>query len=266
MTLPKRRVCIKCGQRFIKTVGLLVSAVLLGAGQSTYADNAASTQAMQFNIPAQSLSSALTRFSADTRLQVLYEGDVADKLQAPALNGTYTPAQALEKLLGGTGLKYRYTNDKTITIEAPISQNQSNTPTLKAMTVTGKTKYDANDPYDKHYAAPNSSFATKTDTPIMETPLNIQVLPKAVLDDQQATKLDQAVKYVSGVTTGQGAGGISDQVTIRGFFNFNYFRNGMRIELRRRRRNARHGERAKPGSAQRACGYAVRTGRTRRHG
>ena len=230
MTLPTNRVSIKCGQRLIKTVGLLVSAVLLGAGQSTYADNAAATQAMQFNIPAQSLASALTRFSADTRLQVLYEGDVADKLQAPALNGMYTPAQALEKLLGGTGLKYRYTNDKTITIEAPVSQNQSNTPTLKAMTVTGKTKYDATDPYDNHYAVPNSSFATKTDTPIMETPLNIQVLPKAVLDDQQSTKLDQAVKLVSGVTTGQGAGGISDQITIRGFFNTNYFRNGMRIE------------------------------------
>jgi len=230
MTLPTRRVSITRGQQFIKTAGLLIPVVLFGAGQNSYAGDAASGQTLQFNIPAQSLSSALTRFSADTRLQVLYEGDVADKLQAPALNGTYTPAQALEKLLGGTGLKSRYTNDKTITIEAPASQNQSNVTTLKAMTVTGKTKYDATDPYDKHYAAPNSSFATKTDTPIMETPLNIQVLPKAVLDDQQAIKIDKAVKYVSGVTTGQGTGGLSDQITLRGFFNFNYFRNGMRID------------------------------------
>jgi len=230
MTLPTRRVSITRGQKLIKTAGLLIPIALFGAGQNCYAGDAASNQAMPFNIPAQSLSSALTRFSADTRLQVLYEGDVADKLQAPALNGTYTPAQALEKLLGGTGLKSRYTNDKTITIEAPASQNQSNVTTLKAMTVTGKAKYDPTDPYDKHYAATNSSFATKTDTPIMETPLNIQVLPKAVLDDQQSTKLDQAVKLVSGVTTGQGAGGLSDQITIRGFFNFNYMRNGMRME------------------------------------
>lgn len=234
MTLPTRRVSIAHGQKFIKTAGLLIPVVLFGAGQNTYAGDAAPAKAMPFNIPAQSLSSALTRFSADTRLQVLYEGDMADKLQAPALNGSYTPAQALEKLLGGTGLKYRYTNNKTITLEAPSSQNSlgqtSNTPTLKAMTVTGKTKYDATDPYDKHYAAPNSSFATKTDTPIMETPLNIQVLPKAVLDDQQAIKMDQALKYVSGVTTGQAAGGLTDQPTIRGFFNYNLFRNGFRID------------------------------------
>jgi iron complex outermembrane receptor protein len=230
MTLPTRRVSVARGQKFIKTAGLLIPVMLFGAGQNTYAGDAAPDKARPFNIPAQSLSSALTRFSADTRLQVLYEGDVADKLQAPALNGTYTPAQALDKLLGGTGLKSRYTNDKTITIEAPSSQNQPNTPTLKAMTVTGKTKYDATDPYDKHYAAPNSSFATKTDTPIMETPLNIQVLPKAVLDDQQAIKMDQALKYVSGVTTGQAAGGLTDQPTIRGFFNYNLFRNGFRID------------------------------------
>jgi iron complex outermembrane receptor protein len=230
MTRPTHQVCKYRGQNLIKTAGLLMPVILFAAGANTYAADAASPKTIQFNIPAQSLSSALTRFSAETRLQVLYEGDVADKLQAPALNGAYTPEQALEKLLRGSGLKSRYTNDKTITIEVPTSQNQSPPITLQAMTVTGKSQYDANDPYDKHYAAPNSSFATKTDTPIMETPLNIQVLPKAVLDDQQSTKLDQAVKLVSGVTTGQGAGGISDQVTIRGFFNFNYFRNGMRID------------------------------------
>ncbi len=231
MTLPIRRVCTKRGQKIIEITGLLV---LFSAGQNSYAGDAASGQTMPFNIPAQSLSSALTRFSAETRLQVLYEGDVADKLQAPALNGTYTPEQALEKLLNGSGLKSRYTNDKTITIEAPTNQSPqgpiSSTTTLKAVTVTGKAKYDATDPYDRHYAATNTTFATKTDTPIMETPLNIQVLPKAVLDDQQAVKLDKAVKLVSGVTTGQGTGGLSDQITIRGFFNFNYMRNGMRID------------------------------------
>ena len=104
MTLATRRDCIQHGQKFIKTAGLLIPAVLFAAGQNSYAGDTAPDQTIQFNIPAQSLSSALTRFSADTRLQVLYEVDVADKLQAPALNGTYTPAQALEKLLGGPGL------------------------------------------------------------------------------------------------------------------------------------------------------------------
>jgi iron complex outermembrane receptor protein len=230
MTRPTHQVCKYRGQKIIKTAGLLMPVVLLAAATNAYAADATSPKTIQFSIPAQSLSSALTRFSAETRLQVLYEGDVADKLQASALNGAYTPEQALEKLLGGTGLKYRYSNDKTITLEAPSSQNQSNALTLKTMTVVGKAGYDDNDPYNPSYNRANASTATKTDTPIMETPLNIQVLPKAVLDDQQAIKLDKAVKLVSGVTTGQGTGGLSDQITIRGFFNYNYFRNGMRID------------------------------------
>jgi iron complex outermembrane receptor protein len=240
MTLPTRRVCIKRGQKFIKTAGLLVPVALFGAGQNSNAGDAASDKIMQFSIPAQSLASALTRFSADTRLQVLYEGDVADKIQAPALNGTYTPAQALEKLLGGSGLKSRYTNDKTITLEAkPISQNQSvsqpKTPTLKAMTVTGKTDRNVTDPYNQDYVLPNATSGTKTDTPIMETPLNVQVISKQVLKDQQVTRIDQALKNVSGATFTGGLGAIAtagtDQnIILRGFGSQTYLRNGFRLQ------------------------------------
>ena len=230
MTLPIRRVCTKRGQKIIEITGLLV---LFSAGQNSYAGDAASGQTMPFNIPAQSLSSALTRFSAETRLQVLYEGDVADKLQAPALNGSYTPAQALEKLLGGSGLKYRYSNDKTITLEPePRSQNQKplNTPTLKAMTVVGKTGYDANDPYTKDYVVPNAASASKTNMAIMDTPVNIQVIPKTIMDDQQDVKIEDALtKNVSGVQRGYAFGDLYEEFKIRGFStNQSTYRNGLR--------------------------------------
>jgi iron complex outermembrane receptor protein len=187
-------------------------------------------QKQNFHIPAQSLSSALLQFSEDTGIKTFFSADVARNIKTSGVSGSYTPQQALDKLLANTGIAYRFTDTQSVTLSVAPKNSGTETTTLKAMTVVGKAKYDANDPYDKRYAAPNSSFATKTDTPIMETPLNIQVLPKAVLDDQQAIKLDKAVKLVSGVTTGQGAGGASDQITIRGFFNYNYFRNGMRIE------------------------------------
>lgn len=199
----------------------------------TAAHNAADSQnaTLSFNIPGQSLADALNAFIAISDWQVGFPSGMAKNARSSAVNGNYTPEQALQRLLSGSGLSYRITGVNTVTLEkVPEQLNKVDTTILKTMTVTGKAKYDPNDPYDKHYAATNSSFATKTDTPIMETPLNIQVLPKAVLEDQQSTKLDQAVKLVSGVTTGQGAGGISDQITIRGFFNYNYFRNGMRID------------------------------------
>lgn len=183
-------------QKIIKAAGGL--AVLLAAGQNGYA--ADTGKPLQFNIPAQSLSSALIRFSADTRLQVLYDSDIAEHLRAPALNGTYTPAQALEKLLQGSGLNYRYSDDKTITLE--VSRNQSrqqtgntSTPTLAAMTVLGKNEEDNPTAYTVTHAA----TATRTDTPIMETPMSIQVVPRAVIDDQQTITVEESLRNVSSV-------------------------------------------------------------------
>jgi iron complex outermembrane receptor protein len=226
MTRPMRQVCKYRGQNLIKTAGLLMPVILFAAGANTYAADAASPKTIQFNIPAQSLSSALTRFSAETRLQVLYEGDVTDKLQAPALNGAYTPAQALERLLRGTGLKYRYSNDKTITLEAPIDKNQlgpQSSITMPAMTVTGKASNADNDPYNTAYNRTNATTATKTDTPIMQTPMSVKVVPQQVLKDQQVVTLDQALKNVSGVVAGQGG---DRQFYLRGFSNMNYYRDG----------------------------------------
>ncbi len=48
------------------------------------------------------------------------------------------------------------------------------------------------------YQAPPSRTATKTDTPTLRTPQNVQVVPRAVLDDQNALSLVDAVRNVAG--------------------------------------------------------------------
>ncbi|WP_020482037.1 TonB-dependent siderophore receptor [Methylomonas sp. MK1] len=198
------------------------------AAETGQTDNPSATQT--FNIPAQALTNALNAFIAVSDWQVGFPAEIAQNTRSSAVIGHFTPQQALQKLLQGTGLSYHLTRTNSVTLQTAPDSRATDTDTLSAVTVTGNRQYDPNDPYNKDYSVPNTTFATKTNTPIMETPLNVQVIPKAVLDDRQAIKLDQAVKYVSGVTTGQGAGGLGDQVTIRGFFNFNYFRNGFRID------------------------------------
>lgn len=49
------------------------------------------------------------------------------------------------------------------------------------------------------YAAKRAATATKTDTPIMETPFSIQVVTQELLQDQQAYRLEDAIKNVSGI-------------------------------------------------------------------
>ncbi len=94
----------------------------------------------------------------------------------------------------------------------------------------------AQDPYNPTYSYENASIGTKTDTPVMETPLNVETVTQQVLKDQQVTTLAQALQNVSGVTVSYGGGGNSNGypgsgITIRGFgTNGNIYRDGFRVD------------------------------------
>lgn len=71
------------------------------------------------------------------------------------------------------------------------------------------------------YTAPNATTATKTDTPIAQTPASVQVVTQQVLKDQQVITIDQALQNASGVTVNSG-GGFSGgrpfaSIVLRGF-------------------------------------------------
>jgi iron complex outermembrane receptor protein len=205
------------------TLAIALTLPAFGSPQSvsaadTGAQNIAKPQsaALNFNIPAQPLVDALNAFIAASDWQVGFPAGMAKDVRSSAIHGRYTPQQALQQLLTGSGLRYRLTGANTVTLEnAP--QSQADTPVLKAMTVVGETVKDVDDPYNEDYHISNAVTATKTDTPIMETPVSIQVVPKAVLQDQQSIQVGDAIKNVSGVFQGFTFGGFSEEFMIRGF-------------------------------------------------
>lgn len=100
--------------------------------------------------------------------------------------------------------------------------------TLEEVTVTSvKNKNKTVD--SKSYSAQFTSTATKTDTPIMETPMSVEVVTHQALKDQQAWRLEDATKNVSGVQQASTFGQYQDFL-IRGFgTNYARFRNGVRL-------------------------------------
>ncbi len=77
------------------------------------------------------------------------------------------------------------------------------------------------------YTADHAVAATKTDTPLQETPVSVQTIPRAVIDDQKTPRLRDALENISGVRTNQSLGGGSGFI-IRGFFDsFRVYRNGL---------------------------------------
>lgn len=68
------------------------------------------------------------------------------------------------------------------------------------------------------YEAPPTRAATKTDTPILLSPQSVQVVPRAVLNDQRALTLADAVRNVAGVGLDFGFNGTAQPLLIlRGF-------------------------------------------------
>jgi catecholate siderophore receptor len=65
------------------------------------------------------------------------------------------------------------------------------------------------------YLATDSTTATKTDTPLLDTPQSVAVITREQIEDQAHRGLGDVLRYVPGVTLGQGEGN-RDQITLRG--------------------------------------------------
>ncbi len=77
------------------------------------------------------------------------------------------------------------------------------------------------------YKANRSASATRTDTALHETPQSVSVVPRDVLEDSGATRLQDALDYAGGVGRANNFGGQGlTTVTVRGFTTGEYYRNG----------------------------------------
>jgi catecholate siderophore receptor len=65
------------------------------------------------------------------------------------------------------------------------------------------------------YLATDSATATKTDTPLLDTPQTVAVVTREQIEDQALRGLGDVLRYVPGVTVNQGEGN-RDQITLRG--------------------------------------------------
>ncbi len=81
-----------------------------------------------------------------------------------------------------------------------------------------------------NYTVRESTAATKTPTPLLETPQTIIVVPRQVLDDQAVLTLPEALRNVGGVNTG-GTYRDYDIYSIRGFFGTGFtYLDGLRVD------------------------------------
>ncbi|MDD1619975.1 MAG: TonB-dependent receptor [Methylococcaceae bacterium] len=185
-----------------------------------------SSESRGFNIAPQPLYSALSALAEQSGVQFVYNSELVKGIDSPGVSGQYSLDGALKRLLAGSGIGYQFNSGNTVTLEKMAVVEPQSATTLPMVTVTGKSGYTDNDPYNPDYSRTNAITATKTDTPIMETPMSIQVVPRAVMSDQKTTTIKDALENVSSIRP-QSSLGLSNGYIVRGFRNGRIYRNGL---------------------------------------
>jgi len=175
------------------------------------AAEAVSNQAQQqfiFALAAKPLPQALSDFSRVTGQSVVYTDEAPYGLNAPAVNGQMSAEQALQRLLGNSGLSFRRTDSHTLALEPAPTEGALN---LDATTITSTRDESLS------YQPPETSSVMRSSASLQEIPQTVNVIPAQVIRDQAPRNLDDALANVSGITQGNTLGSTQDSVMTRGF-------------------------------------------------
>jgi iron complex outermembrane receptor protein len=199
----------------------LAQPLLLAPANPAMAETApAAAQRYAFDLPAGPLTDALSAWSQRTGITIDNDAlAVAGRSSAP-LRGSYTAEDALRLLLASNGIGYRFTTPTKVQLQAagaaPTAAPDGGI-VLPQLQVSGDGTQETADGPVTGYRATRSGTGTLTDTALRDVPQSIQVVPRQVLEDQQTTRLVDALSNVSNVRPATTTGNRSETFNIRGF-------------------------------------------------
>ncbi len=180
MPLPVERYCIAIAISFA-----LASSTALAQGR---------TAQFELNLPEQVLANSLRAVGRAAHVNIVFDPATAAGRRAPALSGKYTPDEALERLLVGSGLIVRLTPGGSFAVEAlqlPAAasaseqQHDGEIYTFDPLLVIGKVE---------------GFSATRTPTALKDIPQSVSVIDQQTLREQNAHDLAKAFNWATGVT------------------------------------------------------------------
>jgi len=179
-----------------------------------------------YQIAAGSLADALTQFARSAGVVLSFDPALVRGRHSDGLQGAYSVGAGFARILAGSGLQARAQSGNTWTL-VQVAAPAGDTPTLAPVTVSGMSDSAI---ATVGYVATVSASATKTDTPLIETPQSISVVTREQITEQGAQTLNQVLRYTAGVATeSRGATATRlDQFSVRGFSASTYL-DGLRV-------------------------------------
>ena len=106
---------------FVRTI---VAAIFLSAATIIRAQSATT----EFDLPNQPLAESLRAIASQTDSNILFDKELVGRVSVKPLNGQMSIDEALNRLLAGTGLTYRKSDDKTVVIMPDQNRNRRPSP------------------------------------------------------------------------------------------------------------------------------------------
>lgn len=193
------------GMRLLKSFRNCCAAALFSAAAFCCMPAAAQVNARQydFQIPAESLAAALTRFGITADQQVMFSPDLVKGRMAAPVSGRYTPVKALQLLLNGTGLTYEVTASNILLVKNAARQGASLSPapirTIEEVVVT----------------------AEKRSQNLQRVPVSLSAISGDSFDRKGIADMQDLSAHIPNLRFGSALNGGEYQIVIRGLFNPN---------------------------------------------
>lgn len=189
----------------------LALSTLAGTAPPAHAQLTATARSIA--LPAQPLGTALNELARQAGLQLLVQPELLAGKQAPAVSGTLTPRQALDRLLAGSGLVALVNGNEVVVRRESAAAGQADTA-LAAVTVKAQAERNATSEGTGSYAAQAASVY-KGAKSLREIPQSISVITRQQIEDQNLSTVQEALAQATGVRLTGYDGQESPQV--RGF-------------------------------------------------
>ncbi|MDZ7855838.1 TonB-dependent receptor [Sphaerotilus sp.] len=194
------------------------------------ATSAALAAPVAFDVPAQPLDRALALFARQAGLQLALPPALAAGLSSARVSGTREPAEALEELLRGSGLRGRIDGTALIVDQARATAMEDST--LPAVKVTATADRGRDGHAIEGYRVSDSAVAGFSTRPIKDSPFSVKVVPGELLVNRGVNEINELDKYDASVGNTSTTAGWFSAPTVRGFdlHNWsNYRYNGQTI-------------------------------------
>jgi iron complex outermembrane recepter protein len=190
-----------------------------------------------FQLEGDSLADLLQQFALQSGMQLLFVHEQVSSVRVQGFNARLAPAQALRRLLHGTGLSWSQVNEQTIAIFAPgPTDSAAVSPSASALVPALGSHdrvaqlLDVDIREHSPWQGEEQSTAGGQVRSLYDTPRSVSVISTKLIDDFSLSAVEDLLAAVPGVFTTTRFG-VQGSVDVRGVPADTYFRGMKRLTL-----------------------------------